>query len=661
LHHFQLRDAQLKMVLNKWVSAPRSGAETHLLRKVQDLRQPKINCGGLQGWKSFNCSRGVFVLKRYWSKRYWSKRDWSKRDWSKRDWLFSGLTGLFSLCLMAMPVRAGELGQVNFDENRNFLEFSTDEDVQPRAQLLSNPGRLVIELPGIQMGRSLPSDRLVGGAIQTIRFTQGATSAQIVVELAPGYTMDARSIQFRGLSPTQWTVQLPEPRRDLAAPAVATNPAPAASINSVRISPAARTTSTPPSTSRITAPPPANGSTGNANNASPNASPLSIQQQYAQAQPEDGRSQNTPVQVENIEVTEEGVFIRTSGGSPDIDIDRERTRGIIEINIREATLSSRLTQRIWSVRKFGVEKLEVESRNPRGRSQVRITFFLHPEAPDYDIRVRDLGGIGFYPESSSYRRFQASVPTREQPRTATAPPPSPPSETPRPPNTPPRRLPLPPRTTPPSNTSREALDQLGRLGDRPDRQRPNTPLPRINDGRRVVVIDPGHGGADPGAVGIGNLHEADVVMDISNQVASILEQQGVQVVMTRRNDVEVDLEPRVAMAEQSNASVFVSIHANAISMSRPEVNGLETYYYSSGEGLADTIHATILQSGLGMKDRGVRQARFYVLRRTSMPAVLVETGFVTGEEDAPRLATPGFRSQMATAIAQGILSYLQGR
>uniref|UniRef100_A0ACD5GSS4 N-acetylmuramoyl-L-alanine amidase family protein n=1 Tax=Desertifilum tharense IPPAS B-1220 TaxID=1781255 RepID=A0ACD5GSS4_9CYAN len=176
--------------------------------------------------------------------------------------------------------------------------------------------------------------------------------------------------------------------------------------------------------------------------------------------------------------------------------------------------------------------------------------------------------------------------------------------------------------------------------------------------RVVVVVDPGHGGRDPGAVGIGGLQEKVVVMDISQQVAAILQQNGIQAVLTRTSDVEIDLEPRVRMARQMNATLFVSIHANAISMSRPDVNGLETYYYQSGLGLARTIHNSILQS-TGMPDRGVRQARFYVLRQTSMPAVLVETGFVTGREDAARLANPAFRRQMAEAIARGIIQYIQ--
>jgi N-acetylmuramoyl-L-alanine amidase len=106
-----------------------------------------------------------------------------------------------------------------------------------------------------------------------------------------------------------------------------------------------------------------------------------------------------------------------------------------------------------------------------------------------------------------------------------------------------------------------------------------------------------------------------------------------------------------------NANLFVSIHANAIDMTRPDVNGIETYYYASGSRLASTIHNSLLQA-TGARDRRVRQARFYVLRKTSMPAVLVEVGFVTGAEDAPRLANAAYRQRLAEGIARGILQYI---
>ena len=187
-------------------------------------------------------------------------------------------------------------------------------------------------------------------------------------------------------------------------------------------------------------------------------------------------------------------------------------------------------------------------------------------------------------------------------------------------------------------------------------------LPAVPRGRFRVVIDPGHGGPDPGAVGIGGLRETDIVLDVGLQVAQLLQARGVQVLMTRTSEVDVDLPPRVSLANSSNADVFVSIHANALSMARPDVNGVETFYFQSGSSLrlAQEIQSQIMAISPGTPDRGARPGRFFVIRRTVMPAVLTEMGFVTGSLDSPRLADPNFRRRLAVAVATGILSFLQG-
>ena len=186
----------------------------------------------------------------------------------------------------------------------------------------------------------------------------------------------------------------------------------------------------------------------------------------------------------------------------------------------------------------------------------------------------------------------------------------------------------------------------------------SVPEPTSPTSGMIVAIDPGHGGRDVGAIGRGGLQEKNVIMPIASAVARQLQKQGVQTVLTRSSDRDVSLQSRVVQAEEANASIFVSIHANAISISRPEVNGLETYYYQSGQRLAQSIHNSILRR-LSIRDRGVKQARFYVLRKTSMPAVLVEVGFVTGQEDSRNLSNPSYRQKMAEAIADGIIQYLQ--
>ncbi|MFM7652201.1 MAG: N-acetylmuramoyl-L-alanine amidase [Vulcanococcus sp.] len=185
-------------------------------------------------------------------------------------------------------------------------------------------------------------------------------------------------------------------------------------------------------------------------------------------------------------------------------------------------------------------------------------------------------------------------------------------------------------------------------------------LPDVPRGRYTVVIDPGHGGPDPGAVGINGLRETDVVLDVSLQVAQLLQAKGVQVLLTRTSEVDVDLPPRVALANNSRADLFLSIHANALSLARPDVNGIETFYFerSRSRALAQAVQDQMLAISPGSPDRGARPGRFFVIRRTVMPSALAEMGFVTGSLDAPRLADPAFRRRMAVAIANGLLRYL---
>jgi N-acetylmuramoyl-L-alanine amidase len=194
----------------------------------------------------------------------------------------------------------------------------------------------------------------------------------------------------------------------------------------------------------------------------------------------------------------------------------------------------------------------------------------------------------------------------------------------------------------------------------PQAPAPNNPSTEVPKDRIVVMIDPGHGGADPGAIGIGGLREEDIVLSISQQVASLLEREGIQAILTRADDRGLELSTRVQLAQRANANYFVSIHANSLNMSRPDVNGVETFYYNSGRELARSIQNSIMQS-VDMNNRGVKQANFYVLRNTSMPAALVEVGFVTGRDDAAKLSDSGFRTTMAGAIARGIVQNVRSR
>jgi len=199
----------------------------------------------------------------------------------------------------------------------------------------------------------------------------------------------------------------------------------------------------------------------------------------------------------------------------------------------------------------------------------------------------------------------------------------------------------------------------------------NTSVPRIprsqpqqiygnNTGRQLVVIDPGHGGPDVGATRNG-IYEKDIVLLMSKHLGRILQQMGYAVVYTRTEDIDLDLEPRVQIAEKSRASVFVSVHVNSLDARSSQVNGIETYHApgaSLGKNLAELVHEQILAS-TGANDRGVRSARFYVIRNTSMPAILVETGYITNPSEAARLVNPSYQERMAEAIARGVDQFLK--
>jgi N-acetylmuramoyl-L-alanine amidase len=185
-------------------------------------------------------------------------------------------------------------------------------------------------------------------------------------------------------------------------------------------------------------------------------------------------------------------------------------------------------------------------------------------------------------------------------------------------------------------------------------------LPNVKENKFKVVIDPGHGGLDPGAIGIGGIRETDVVLEVSKIVKRLLSKKGVKVSLTRKNEVDLDLPPRVSFANKTEADIFVSIHANASIGKRRDINGLETFYFRGWKGrlLAKKIQKQILRVSPGSPDRGVKQGRFFVIKNTSMPAVLVEIGFLTGRLDARRLEKTAHRKRIAYAIAKGILEYL---
>jgi N-acetylmuramoyl-L-alanine amidase len=460
------------------------------------------------------------------------------------NWLCSRLAGGLigaAVLLAALPAEAAKLQSWQFDSQQNQLRFTTDAPVQPRVQLLSDPVRLVIDLPNTSLERR--RDRENGeGAIDEIEVRREDDNvARIVIELDNDFAIDPSQVVIQGTSTTGWTVQLPPPQR------------------------------------------------------------LNRQQRRALRDRPPQPINVTPyVETATIQaITLEGMQLTLRADRPITNYSSgwDQSTAAYQITIPRAQLAR------------GVTSPSLDNQSPLLRVRAR------QEDDNVVISLQPAPGVQVGTVTVTSQTLALSLTGRAQRRPAL----------------PALQRPLPP------------LDQL----------------PNVASKRVVVTIDPGHGGRDPGAVGIGGLRETDIVLEVGLQVADLLKQHGVEVILTRRDEREIDLEPRVAAANRADADLFVSIHANAISMSRPDVNGVETYFYRSG---AAEEFATIMQASLldatDMNSRGVKEARFFVLRRTSMPAILVELGFVTGAEDAPRLADSEFRELLAQAVTRGILHYI---
>ena len=189
--------------------------------------------------------------------------------------------------------------------------------------------------------------------------------------------------------------------------------------------------------------------------------------------------------------------------------------------------------------------------------------------------------------------------------------------------------------------------------------------PRPGTDGKLIVLDPGHGGSDPGAQNTAlGLREKDLTLDIALRLRTILVAQGWTVRMTRETDTDVfgpnasdkdELQARCDVANNAGARMFVSIHINSFTDSGLE--GTTTYYFKPQDlALATAIHDR-LNAVLGTRDDGVRKNNFYVIHHTTMPAALVETAFLSNPGDAARLQSPAFLQHAAQAIADGIDQY----
>lgn len=171
-----------------------------------------------------------------------------------------------------------------------------------------------------------------------------------------------------------------------------------------------------------------------------------------------------------------------------------------------------------------------------------------------------------------------------------------------------------------------------------------------------VVLDPGHGGTDYGAIREG-INEKDITLDLTQRVASILKSKGYKTAMTRTEDVYIGLQERCDFNEVENPEIFVSIHVNSAVATEPY--GIETHYYHEpSKELAEVIQKHLMKN-IDTKDRGILKSKFYVINHTDVPAVLVETGFISNADERAELITEKRKQATAKAIAEGIIEYLK--
>ena len=614
-------------------------------------------------------------------------------------WLLSGFIGAFLLCF---PAQAGKIVSWEFEpEDRNLI-FKTDEGVQPEAELLSNPTRLVIDLPGMVLDRETVKENYQG-PIRGFRIGQPEPdTSRIVVEFAPGYTIDADDIEFDDVSASHWEIELPETK--ISRVASDSKDSEILELPEVDLPKAELPDKLP----------------GLEDAATANDPPALIDSPHVRA-------------------TKNGFFIDIDGDRQ-IKIDSERDGDRINFFLEGITLPEDLADSSVDVGQYGVSSIDFEQTEEEALMSMEVT----EESPDWIATFSRIKGLLLVP------RGKLPTTVAERQTTNTTPPPKP-AEPAAPISEVASAEPqliseisliddaklmisgddrLTAITSRKSNgiyqvtvdnaeiaedfrgpelkagspvselkvrqeDSQVVVEITTRLGYRlgklnssdkqvtlpvevgvaalpesdapllppgfakvPKQDVPDRQLSGLSNDRPRIIIDPGHGGDDPGTIGIGGFREKDLVLPISLDVAEILRQQDIDVVMTRDTDNFISLEGRTDLANDIDADLFVSIHANAISLSRPDVNGLETYYYKSGRRLAEVVHWSIL-NGVKIDNRGIRRARFYVLRHSTMPAVLIEVGFLTGEVDSSRLKDPNHRRQMAEAIARGIVEYIK--
>lgn len=183
----------------------------------------------------------------------------------------------------------------------------------------------------------------------------------------------------------------------------------------------------------------------------------------------------------------------------------------------------------------------------------------------------------------------------------------------------------------------------------------------------IVVIDAGHGGGDPGKIGINNALEKDINLQIAKKVKENLEKQNVTVIMTREDDTAednktADLKKRVSLINKEKPAIAVSIHQN--SYSQEAIKGAQVFYYEQSEKGKEA--ALLMQEELKQIDsENTREAKgndtYYLLKKTEVPTIIVECGFLSNTQEADKLIDETYQKELANAICNGIIKWLKQR
>lgn len=176
---------------------------------------------------------------------------------------------------------------------------------------------------------------------------------------------------------------------------------------------------------------------------------------------------------------------------------------------------------------------------------------------------------------------------------------------------------------------------------------------------KSIVLDPGHGGDDPGAFSTNGVPEKVYTLQTAQRVARLLQDAGAAVYLTRNEDRRANLKDLVAFANRSGADLFISIHYNSIYT--PKIGGTETYYYNPvSRGFAEKMHEAIVR-GLKRKDHGLHRTPFYVVKNTEVPSVLLEPIYLSNPEESGLAGSASFQEELAENIVKGVKEYFRSR